>query len=84
MGDFGSKYSKIRTVKYRDHDPATGKKFNRHQENIAIVNHAVDEIIESEIDDNDLYEIDNMSLDKKKKINNDVSVSLKENSKKNI
>ena len=35
--------------------------------------------VESELDDNDLYQIDNMSLDKKKKIQNDVRVSLKPN-----
>ena len=39
------------------------------------------ENIESEIDENDLYQIDNMSLEKKKKIQNGVSVRLKANLK---
>ena len=42
LGDFSSKYSKSRSTKYRVHDPATRKKFNRHQKNNTIVNHVVD------------------------------------------
>ena len=36
---------------------------------------------ESDFDENDLYQIDNMSLDEKKEKMNDVSVRLNENSK---
>ena len=39
LGDFGSKYSKIRPTKYRGHDPATVNKFNRHKDNNYIANH---------------------------------------------
>ena len=82
MGDFGSKYSKIRPSKDCGHDTSNRNKFNRQQDNNDIVNHAVDDInlqekkasaeseshenIESEIDGKNLYHIDNMSLDKKK------------------
>ena len=83
MGDFGSKYSKIRPTKDRRNDPTTINKFNIQQDNNAIGNHAVDETIlqgnnkvsaeaeepeniESEIYENGLYQIDNMSLDDKK------------------
>ena len=61
------------------HEPATKKKFSKHQENNAVVQLVVDEIIfqeknklssedeakeniDSEIDEDDLYEIDNISL----------------------
>ena len=83
MGDFGSKYSKIRPTYGHGHDPATINKLNRQKEKKYIVNHAVDEIIlqknnkviaeagsheniESEIDENDLYQIGNMSLNENK------------------
>ena len=96
MGDFGSKYDRSRPNKYRGHNTAIRNKFNRQEDNNAIVKHTVYEIlqrennevsdeeeahgnVESELDDNDLYQIDNMSLDKKKKIQNDVRVSLKPN-----
>ena len=45
LWDFGLKYSKRRPTKYRGNEPATKNKFNRQQENNAIVNHAVDDII---------------------------------------
>ena len=81
LGDFGSKYGKSRPTKERRKNPTN--RFNRKQENNAIVNHAVDKIylqendkviskeeaqenIESEFYENDLYQIDNMSLDDKK------------------
>ena len=78
MGEFGSKYSKISPTKDRGNDPLTKNKFNRNQENNDIVNHALDDIIpqealrkklktiDSEINDNNLYQIDNISLDEKK------------------
>ena len=45
LGEFGSKYSKIRPTKYHRHDPAIKNKFKRHQENTGISNHAMHEII---------------------------------------
>ena len=45
LGDFGSKYSKIRPTKDRGHVPVGRNEFNIQQENNVIVNHAVDEII---------------------------------------
>ena len=38
LGDFGSKYIKIRPTKDRRNDPVPRNKFNRKQENNAIVN----------------------------------------------
>ena len=95
MGDFGSKYSKIRPTKDRRHDPMTRKEFNIQQDNNDIVNHAEDKIllqennkvsaeeeahenIESELDEDDLYNIDKMSLDEKNKRQNDVNMRLEE------
>ena len=83
LGEFGPKYAKIRPTKEHRHDPANKNKFNMHQDNNDILNHAVDEIvlkennkvssqeeahknIEYDIDENDLYQIDNMSLYGKK------------------
>ena len=45
LGEFGSKYSKRRPTKDRGQEPEKMKKFNRKQENISVVHHAVDEII---------------------------------------
>ena len=45
LGDFGSKYSKIRPTKDRVQDHATKNKFNREQENNDIYHHEFDEII---------------------------------------
>ena len=45
LGDFGTKYAKFRLTKDHRKDPATRKKFGINQENNAIVQHAVDEII---------------------------------------
>ena len=45
MGDFGSKYVKIRPIKDRRHDTTNINKFNRQKDKNAIVNHAVDEIL---------------------------------------
>ena len=44
LRDFGYKYVKIKPNKDRGHDPVQGKKFNKQQENIAIINRALDEI----------------------------------------
>ena len=44
LGDFGSKYAKIRPTKDRGNDPIPRKKFNSQQNNNSIVNNAVDEI----------------------------------------
>ena len=51
------------------------------ENNKIIAQYEAHENIESEIDENDLYQIDNMSLEKKKKIQNGVSVRLKANLK---
>ena len=83
LGEFGSKYYKIRPNKDRRHEPATKNKFNRHKQNNAIVHHKVGGVIlqdkkklmaedeahentDSEFDENDKYDINNMSLDEKK------------------
>ena len=67
MGDFGSKYSKIRPYKDRGHDPTTKKILNSQQEKRYTINHVADEIIlkeniktsaESEAQVNIDYEID--------------------------
>ena len=101
LGDFGSKYSKIRHTNNRGQNPENRNKYTRQQYNNAIVNSAVDEIIlqennklsdgteaqdiiESEFDDNDLYWIDNMSLEEKKVNVNYISVCLDANSKRHI
>ena len=44
LGGSGYNYSKTRPTKDRVHDPGTMNKFNRQQENNAIVNHVVDRI----------------------------------------
>ena len=45
MGDFVNQYTKRRPTEYRKKEPETKKKFGIQQENNAIVQHAVDEII---------------------------------------
>ena len=45
LGDFGSKYAKSRPTKDPRNDPANGNEFNNKQENNAIVNSSVDEIL---------------------------------------
>ena len=45
LGDFSSKYSKIRSNNDYVRVPGTGSKFYIQQENNYIVNHAVDEIL---------------------------------------
>ena len=45
LGDFGTKYAKIRPTKYHRHKPAPKIIFGRYQQNNAIVEHAVDEIM---------------------------------------
>ena len=45
LGDFGYKYSKRITTKNHRQEPATKNKFGMHQDNNAIVKHAVHEII---------------------------------------
>ena len=77
MGYFDFKYSKIIPTKDCRHDITTRNKFNRQQENNAIFNHEVDEIImqennkvnaedeaheniDSVVDKNDIYHIDNI------------------------
>ena len=77
LGYFGSRCAKIRPTKDCGHNPANKRKFNRHhnhsldkiipQENSKLSAEAeVHDNIESEIDYNDLYQIDNMSIDDKK------------------
>ena len=44
-GDFGYNYAKSRPTKDRENDPENINKFNRQQENNAIVNSEVDEIL---------------------------------------
>ena len=80
LGNFGSKYSKIRHTDNRGHKPENRNKYTRQQYNNAIVNSAVDDIIlqennkvsdgteaqemiESEFYENNLYRIDNTSLE---------------------
>ena len=94
LGDFGSKYSKIRRTKGHRQEPVFKKKFGKHQKNNAIVQHALNEItlkkkyklsvkdkthenIDDKVNEDELYEIKKMSLDK----NNVVSMRLKVNSK---
>ena len=45
LGDFGSKYAKSRSTKYRGHNIIPRKKFNSQQENNFIVNSEVYEIL---------------------------------------
>ena len=45
MGDFGTKYAKVRRTKDHNQDYATRKKSGIHEEKNYIVQHAVDEII---------------------------------------
>ena len=83
LGDLGSNYAKSSPTEDCGHDFANKKKLNRQQDNNAIVNHKLDEIllkgsnkvsveaeshenIESELNENDLYQIYNMSIDEKK------------------
>ena len=42
LGDFGFKYSKINPTKDQGHDPPKNNKFNRNQDNNAMVQHVVD------------------------------------------
>ena len=77
LGEFVTKYTKSRPIKYHWSSPLPRKKINRHQENNTIVKNAVDEIIltqkvsatnneapefmDSDYDANDLYEVDKTS-----------------------
>ena len=45
MSDFGYKYTKIRPTKEYKQEPASKKRFGKHQENYAIFWYAVDKII---------------------------------------
>ena len=45
MGEFGTKYAKVRTTKYHSLEPATNKRSLRKKENNSAMKHAVDEII---------------------------------------
>ena len=45
LGDFGSKYVKIRPTKDRRHNPVPRNKFNSQQDSNVIVNSVVDEIL---------------------------------------
>ena len=45
MGGFGNKYDKGSSSKDRRQEPATKKKFRRHEDNNSIVKHEFDEII---------------------------------------
>ena len=45
LGDFGYKYAKSGPTKDHGHNPVPGKKFNIQQDNSAIVNSTVDEIL---------------------------------------
>ena len=50
LGDFGSKYAKIRLTNNRGHNPANRNKYTRKRYNNDIVNSEVDEIILQEND----------------------------------
>ena len=80
LGDFDYKYAKSRSTKYHGENLTNINKIKRQQENNAIVNSAMYEIlleekqklsakkgsyenIESDIDGNELYQIDNISLE---------------------
>ena len=82
LGEFDYKYSRIGPTKDHRKEFATKKKFIIQQNNNAIFNHAVNEIIlkedkilsvkyeahetiDSEVDKDNIYEIDKMSLDDK-------------------
>ena len=45
LWDFGAKYAKGKSTKDHRDNHTPRRKFNRHQENIVIVNNAVDEIL---------------------------------------
>ena len=45
LGDFGSNYSKVRPTKYQRQETTIKKNDGRQQENNAIVQHAVDDIL---------------------------------------
>ena len=48
LGDFGTKYANSRPTKEHGRSPVPKKKINRQQENNAIVDNAVDEILLNE------------------------------------
>ena len=48
LGGFGAKYAKGKPTKYRGNHPIPGKKINIQQENNAIVNNVVNEILLNE------------------------------------
>ena len=76
--NFGTKYANIRPTRYHGSSPVPRKTFKSQQEKNAIVNNAVDEILltqklsdtnheasellDSDYDVNNLYEVDKMSL----------------------
>ena len=86
LRDSDFKYSNIRPTKDRGHEPSYKKNSNRHQYNNPIINHKFDEIIlqdnnkvNFETDENDWYDIDNMSIDEKKEWSKRVFESELEN-----
>ena len=76
LGDFGTTYANSRPTKYRGRNPVPREKNKRQQENNAIVNNAVDEILLNETQklsaareapeclDSDYYENDFYQADK--------------------
>ena len=83
---FGTKYAADQPNKYHGNHPIPRKIFRKNQENHAIINNLVNEILknepqkvsaanneepnilESDYDDNDLYHMENMSLEETKNI----------------
>ena len=81
MGGFVTKYAAAQPTKDRGNNPVPRKIFHKKQENHAIINNDVDEILlnktqkasavnheapnflENYYDDNDLYQVENMSLE---------------------
>ena len=84
LKQFGTKYAAAQSTKYHWNNPVTRKIFQKKQENHAIINNAVDDILlnetkkvsavnheapeslENDYYENDLYQVENMSLDETK------------------
>ena len=83
LGDFDAKYAKCNPTKDHGYDPVPRNFLKRHQENNAIINNVVDEILlnetqkvgaameapeflDSDYDENNLYQVEMMSLEETK------------------
>ena len=84
LGEYGAKYAASQRTKDHGRNPLPRKRFQKNQENHAIINNVVDDILlnepkkvsavnheapdflENDYDENDLYQVENVSHDENK------------------